>query len=152
MTKINLEIVKQLREETGAGIMDCKSALEKAKGDFKKAKEILEEEGAQKAAEKAERATSQGYIATYTHSTGKIGAMVEILCETDFVARNEEFRQFAKEICLQVAAMAPKNQKQLLKQEYIRDPSKTIDQLIKATIAKFGENIKIGRFERIEIE
>lgn len=143
--------VKKLREETGAGIMDCKLALEEAKGDFKKAKKIIEEKGIENAAKKQERATCQGYVATYTHSTGKVGAIVEVLCETDFVARNEDFRNFAREICLQVAAMDPKNDRELLNQEYIRDPSKTIEKVVKTHIAKFGENIRIRNFQRFEI-
>jgi len=151
MDKTNLEIIKKLRLATGAGIIDCKNAFQEAKGDFAKAKKILEKKALKKAKEKINRPTAQGFIATYTHSTGKIGAMVEILSETDFVARNEEFRQFAKEICLQIAAMNPKNLKELLKQEYIRDPAKTINELMKSNIVKFGENIKIGRFARFEI-
>jgi elongation factor Ts len=143
--------VKKLRKETGAGIMDCKSALEEAKGDFEKAKKIIEKRGIEKAAKKQERATCQGYVATYTHSTGKVGAIVEVLCETDFVARNEDFQSFAREICLQVAAMDPKNDKELLKQEYIRDPSKKIEEVVKTHIAKFGENIRIRNFQRFEI-
>jgi len=150
MKKI-VELVKQLRQETGAGIMECKKALEETKGDLEKAKQILRERGMARAEKKAERETKEGYVATYTHSNGKIGVMVEVLSESDFVARNDEFRQFARELCLQIAAMAPKNEEELLAQAYIRDPAKTVEQLIKETIARFGENIKIGRFERFEI-
>ena len=146
-----IELVKQLRQETGAGVMECKKILEETKGDIKKAKAILKKRGVAQAEKKATRETREGYIASYTHSNGKIGAIVEVFCETDFVARNEEFRRFAHELCLQIVAMAPKDQAKLLKQVYIRDPSKTIEQLVKETIAKFGENIKIGRFERFEI-
>ena len=146
-----IESVKKLRLETRAGIMDCKKALEKTKGNLEKAKEILGRRAVVKAQKKAGKKTNQGYVATYTHNNGKIGAMIELLSETDFVARNQEFRNLAKELCLQVAAMAPKNLRELLTQDYIRDPGRTIGQLIKETIAKFGENIRIGRFKRFEI-
>lgn len=151
MKKNILDLVKQLREETRAGVMDCKRVLEEAKGDLKKAKQLLEKKGIAKAEKKAERETKQGYVATYTHSTGKIGVMVEFLCESDFVSRSDDFRQFTKDLCLQIAAMAPKNIKELKAQEYIREPGMTIEKLLKMTIAKFGENIKINRFERFEI-
>jgi elongation factor Ts len=146
-----IELVKKLRVELGLGMMEIKAAIEEAQGDEKKAKEILKEKGFKKAEKRAERETRQGRIATYTHSTGKIGVMVELLCETDFVAKNEEFVAVANDICLQVAAMEPKDSKELLQQEFIKDGSRTIDDLIKELISKFGENIKLGRFERFEI-
>ncbi|MFH1705598.1 MAG: translation elongation factor Ts [Patescibacteria group bacterium] len=146
-----IELVKQLREETGAGVMECKKALERSGGDLAKAKKEIEKMGFAKAAKKANRETSQGYVATYTHSNGKTGVIVEILSESDFVAKNEQFRLFTKNLCLQITAMNPKNIDELLSQEYIREPEKTIGDLVKETIAKFGENIKIGRFERYEI-
>jgi len=147
----SVTIVKKLREETGGGVMECKKALEEAKGDIEKAKEIIKKKGIIKAEEKKDRETKQGWAATYTHVTGRVGVVVELLCETDFVSRNADFQALAKEICLQIAAMNPKNEKALLKQEYIRDPSKTIGDLIKESIAKFGENIRLGEFKRIEI-
>jgi elongation factor Ts len=146
-----IELVKKIRIETGLGIMEIKAAVEEADGDEKKTKEILKEKGFKKAEKKAERETHQGRVATYTHSTGKIGVMVELLCETDFVAKNEEFVNVTKEICLQVAAMDPKNVKDLMEMEFIKDPSKKIEDLVTGLVAKFGENIKIGRFERFEI-
>lgn len=146
-----IELVKKLRVELGLGMMEIKAAIEEAQGDEKKAKEILKAKGFKKAEKRAERETGQGRIATYTHSTGKIGVMVELLCETDFVAKNEEFVAVANDICLQVAAMEPKDAKELLQQEFVKDGSRTIDDLIKELIAKFGENIKLGRFERFEI-
>lgn len=146
-----IELVKTIRAETGLGIMEIKAAVEEAKGDEKKAKEILKEKGFKKAEKKAERETHQGRVATYTHATGKIGVMVELLCETDFVARNEEFVAVARDICLQVAAMNPKKVKDLMEMEFIKDPSKKIKDLVTGLVAKFGENIKIGRFERFEI-
>lgn len=146
-----IELVKKLRAEMGLGMMEIKAAVEEAKGDEKRAKEILKEKGFKKAEKKAERETHQGRVATYTHSTGKIGVMVELLCETDFVAKNEEFMAVTRDLCLQVAAMNPEKPEDLLKQDFIKDPSRKIDDLIKDLIAKFGENIKLGRIERFEI-
>lgn len=146
-----IELVKKIRIETGLGIMEIKAALEEAEGDEKKAKDILKAKGFEKAEKRAERETHQGLVATYTHSTGKIGVMVELLCETDFVAKNEDFVSVAKDICLQVAAMNPKNVEELLEQEFIKDASVKIKDLVTALNAKFGENIKIGRMERFEI-
>ncbi len=149
--KVDVKLVAKLRRETGGGVMACRDALVKAGGDYQKAKKILEKEGIKKAAKKQGRETKQGYVATYTHATGKIGVVVEVFCETDFVARNREFQRFTRELCLQVAAMNPKNEKELLKQAYIREPEKTVDEFLKSQIAKFGENIRIGRFQRFEI-
>ncbi|HNY04741.1 MAG TPA: translation elongation factor Ts [Candidatus Woesebacteria bacterium] len=146
-----IELVKKIRNETGLGVMEIKTALEEAKGDEKKAKEILKAKGFEKAEKRAERETHQGIVATYTHSTGKIGVMVELLCETDFVAKNEDFLSVAKDLCLQVAAMNPKNIKELLEQEFIKDPTLKIKDLVTALNSKFGENIKVGRMERFEI-
>lgn len=146
-----IELVKKVRLETGLGIMEIKSALEEANGDEKKAKEILKEKGFKKAESKAERETHQGRVATYTHSTGKIGVMVELLCETDFVAKHEDFLDLTKDLCLQIAAMNPEKVEDLLKQEFIKDPSKTIDEMVKGLVAKFGENIQIGKMARFEI-
>ena len=104
-----IELVKKLRAEMGLGIMEIKAALEEAEGDEKRAKEILKEKGFKKAEDKAERETHQGRVATYTHSTGKIGVMVELLCETDFVAKHEDFVALTRDLCLQVAAMDPES-------------------------------------------
>jgi len=146
-----IELVKKLRNELGLGIMEIKAALEAAGGDEKKAKEILKEQGFKKAEKRAEKETHEGIVATYTHATGKVGVIVELLCETDFVAKNEEFLNLAKDLCLQVTAMDPKDEKELCKQEFIKDPSRKVDELVKVLVAKFGENIKIGRIARFEI-
>lgn len=143
--------VKKLREELGLGIMEIKAALEEAGGDEIKAKEILKQQGFKKAEKRAGRETHQGLVATYTHTNGKIGVMVELLCETDFVAKNEEFGAVAKDLCLQVAAMEPKDTKDLLEQEFIKDATLKVADLVTALNAKFGENIKVGRIERFEI-
>ena len=146
-----IEQVKKLREELGLGIMEIKSALVTAEGDEKKAKEILKELGFKKAEKRAEKETHQGLVATYTHSTGKVGVVVELLCETDFVAKNEEFIQTAKDLCLQIAAMDPENVDKLLEQDFIKDGSKKVKDLITALVSKYGENIKVGRMQRFEI-
>jgi elongation factor Ts len=146
-----IELVKKIRIETGLGIMEIKAALEEANGDETKAKQILKEKGFKKAETKTERETHQGRVATYTHSTGKIGVIVELLCETDFVAKHEDFMELTKDICLQIAAMNPENVDQLLKQEFIKDASITIEEKIKGLVVKFGENMKLTRFQRYEI-
>lgn len=146
-----IELVKKIRQETGLGIMEIKSAVEEAGGDEIKAKQILKEKGFKKAESKTDRETHQGRVATYTHSTGKIGVMVELQCETDFVAKHEDFVGLTKDICLQIAAMNPETVDDLLKQEFIKDSSKTIEEMIKTLVAKFGENMKLTRFARFEI-
>jgi len=146
-----IELVKKIRIETGLSIGDIKSAVEEAQGDETKAKEILKEQGLKKVEKRAEKEVHQGRVATYTHSTGKIGVMVELLCETDFVAKNEDFIAVTKDICLQVTAMNPETVEELLDMEFIKDPSVKIKDLVSGLVAKFGENIKIGRMARFEI-
>jgi len=148
---ITIDKIKKLREETGAGVMDCRRALEKTKGDEKKAAELLKKWGIEKSEEKSLRETKSGMIASYVHAGGKVGVLVELLCETDFVGRTDDFQKLAHEICLQIASMEPKDVPSLLKQEYIRDQSKTIEQLVKETIGKLGENITISRFSRFQL-
>lgn len=131
--------------------MDCKKALEEAGGDAKKAEEIVKARGLAKAEKKADRETKEGYVASYVHSNGKIAALVELQCETDFVARNEEFRTLATEIAMHVAAMNPDSVEALLEQEHIRDASATISQMIKALSGKIGENMVLQRFVRYEV-
>lgn len=145
---VSLDVLKKLREETQAGVADCRQALEDANGDYEKAKKLLTERGLEKAAKKSDRETAQGLVESYVHG-GKVGVLVEVRCETDFVARNDEFKALAHEIALQIAAMEPKDVPALLESEYIRDPKLTIQDLIKLTIAKTGENITVGRFERL---
>ena len=149
--KTLLEDISKLRAETSAGIMDCKKALQENKGDFAKAKIWLEKKGIGKAAKKAGRETLAGIIESYIHLDARVGVLIKLGCETDFVARNKEFKKLAHEICLQIASMKPKNVAGLLKQSYIRDQSKTVDSLVKEVIAKMGENIKIAEFCRMEV-
>lgn len=143
--------VKRLREETGAGVMDCKRALDEAKGDFENAKALIKERGLAKAMEKADREAKEGVVEAYVHAGGRIGAMVELSSETDFVARNPDFKGLAKEIAMQVAAMDPTNVDQLLEQPYIRDSSKTIGELVTSIAATTGENVRVKRFKRFEL-
>jgi elongation factor Ts len=151
MAVIDLKSLKKLRLETGASIADCRTALDESKGDYKKALEWLKKRGLEKAEKKSDRETSQGIIEAYIHQGGKVGVLVELLCETDFVARTEDFKNLSKEVAMQVAAMNPKDINTLLKQEYIRDGSMTIDQVVKGVIGKLGENITIKRFQRFAI-
>ena len=124
MTAIPAKLVKKLRDETGAPVMEVRKALLHSKGDEKIAKEIIKESGVERVSKRAGRVVVQGLIETYTHADGKIGALVHLACETDFVARTEEFKKLAKEIAMQVAAMDPKDTDELLDQEYIREPKK----------------------------
>lgn len=147
---VDINLIKQLRQETQASVADVKKVLDESQGDIKKAREFLRKKGFEQAAKKSERATGAGIIESYVHG-GKIGVLVEILCETDFVARTDEFKYLAHEIALQISAMAPIDVESLLKQESIRDASRTIEDMIKESIAKLGENIKIARFTRFSL-
>lgn len=151
MSKINLEQIKKLREKTKAGVMDCRQALEECGGDFKKAKEWLKKKGIASAGKRADRQTSCGVIQTYVHPDSRIASVVELGCETDFVARTKEFKKLAHELSLQVAAMNPKNVAELLAQPWIRDEKIVVGDLVKETIAKVGENILVRRIFRCEL-
>jgi len=151
MIKADIKLLKKLREETSAAIADCRSALEESDNNYEKAREWLKKHGINKAGKKGDRETSQGIIESYIHGNARVGAMVELLCETDFVARTDEFKDLAHEIGMQVAAMKPKDVETLLKQDYIRDSSLTIEQLVKSVIGKLGENIVIKRFKVFEV-
>jgi len=142
--------VKKLRDETGAGVMDAKRAFEEAGGDFEKATKILKEKGLERAEKKAGREASSGVIDAYIHND-RVGVLLKLNCETDFVARNEEFKNLAHSISMQIAAMTPDSVEDLLEQTYIKDESTTIEELIKAAIAKLGENIKVEDFTRYEL-
>ncbi len=147
---INVDDIKNLREQTGAGIADCREALEEADGNIEKAKEVLKKKGLDKASSKSDREVKAGVVETYSHG-GKIGVLVEVLCETDFVAKTEDFKTLSHEVAIQIASMNPESVDELLTQEYVRDPGQKIEDLIKATVAKLGENIQIGKFSRIEL-
>jgi elongation factor Ts len=158
--------VKELREKTGAGVMECKSVLEEADGDVDRALALLQERGLAMAEKRAHRETSQGLVECYIHAGGRIGAMVEVNCETDFVARTDDFKKLASELAMQIAAMNPMAVSEedlppgvegnpaellLLSQPYIRDGSRAVEELVKDVIAKTGENIRIRRFARFEL-
>jgi elongation factor Ts len=161
------EDVKKLREATNAGVMDCKRALDEADGDFDRAKEILREKGIAGAEKRAGRETSQGLVESYIHAGGRIGVLVEVNCETDFVARTEAFKTLAHELAMQVAAVpstlaitedqlppgaeGPVEETVLMKQPSIRDGSRTVESMVKDLIAQTGENIQIRRFARFEL-
>ncbi len=148
---ITVADIKKLREETGAGMMDCKKALTAAEGDFPKAQEILREKSLIKADKKSDRETKEGYIASYVHNNNKTAALVEILCETDFVARNEKLQEVAKNVAMQVVAMNPADVTELLAQDYIRDAKVTVEELVKEISGLLGEKLVVNRFTRYEI-
>ncbi|MDP3725098.1 MAG: translation elongation factor Ts [Nanoarchaeota archaeon] len=144
------DLIQKLREETGAGIMDCKRAFDEAKGDMSRAKEIIRARGLLKAAKKGERETGAGYLEAYVHAT-RIGVLLELRAETDFVTKNEKFKALAHEIAMHIAASAPETKEELLKQPHIKDEKTTIEELVGQAIAEIGENIEIARFTRYEI-
>ncbi len=146
-----MEKIKELREQTGAGIMDAKKAIEEAGGDMEKAKAIITAKGLARAESKADREVSSGKVYCYTHGGGTVAAMVEVACETDFVAKTPEFEALCKELAMQIVSMDPKNTEELLAQDYIRDSGKTIDQVIKELSGKTGENIRVTRFVRFKL-
>ncbi|MBA4602533.1 translation elongation factor Ts [Thermoactinomyces mirandus] len=193
---ISAKLVKELRDKTGAGMMDCKKALTETNGDMEKAMEYLREKGIAKAAKKADRIAAEGVVESYIHAGGRIGVLVEVNCETDFVAKTDEFKSFVRDIAMQIAAMNPKyvrseeipeseieKERKILRQQalgegkpekivdkmvegrlkkhfkeiclldqaYVKDPDKTVDQLVKEMIAKIGENINVRRFVRFEL-
>ena len=170
--EISAACIKELRGQCGAGIMDCRAALMKTDGDIEKALEVLKEQGFAKAAKKADRAADQGLVEAYIHCGGRIGAMIELNCETDFVARTDEFKNLAHNIAMQVAAMnpayiseenipadMPEEEREkldvgavcLLSQTYIKDPAVTIKDIIVENISKMGENIKVSRIARFDL-
>ena len=164
--KILTSSVKELREQSGAGIMACRNALLETEGDKKKALEILKERSLFQVQKKAGRSATQGIIEAYIHTGGTIGAMIEVNCETDFVARTAEFKELAHHLAMQVAAIGPQfvsgeeipegadiepEEACLLLQPYIKDPDKIVQDIINETIARVGENIKVSKFARFKL-
>ncbi len=158
--------VKELRERTSAGVMECKSALEEADGDLERAMAVLQQRGVALAEKRAHRETSQGLVECYIHAGGRIGAMVEVNCETDFVARTDDFKTLAHDLAMQVAATNPLSVSEedlpsgaegdlaelcLLRQPFIKDDSRTVDEVVKEVIARTAENIRVRRFARFEL-
>ena len=142
--------VQKLRDITGAGVMDCKRALEEDGGDFDKAVAVIHEKGIVKAEKKGERITGAGILESYIHNE-RVGVLLELRCETDFVARNEIFKELARNLAMHIAAMNPESVELLLNQNYIKDEEMTVEALIKSIIAKTGENMRVEKFCRYEI-
>ncbi len=151
MSDISAASIKALREETGLSVMQCRKALEDANGDATKAKELLAKQGAVIAAKKGDRTLGAGAVVSYIHATGTIGVMLELSCETDFVAKNPEFKQVAYDIAMHISAMRPADNAELLTQEFIKDPSKTIQDLVNGAVQKFGERTEVRRFVRYSV-
>jgi len=164
--KISVQAVKELRSRTNIGIADCNKALVQAGGDIERAVEFLKQRGAAIAEKKRDELVTEGVIETYVHHTKRIGALVELNCETDFVARTAEFKELAHDLAMQIAASCPQfisreemppeaetdpQQACLLSQPFIKDPTRTVQEIIAETIAKVGENIKVRRFARFEL-
>ena len=147
----NIDQIKKIREQTGASVVECQKALVEARGDIDKAKEILRKKGKELAQQKKERATGQGIIESYIHTNKKIGVLLELKCETDFVAKSSDFQFLAHELCLQIAGVVDDEQAPFLQQPWIKDESKTIKELIDEHISKLGENITIERFIKYQI-
>ncbi len=157
---IGTDLVKKLRDMTGVSVMECRKALEEAAGDIERAKEVLLKKSAGMAAKKGDRTLGAGIVASYIHTTGTVGVMIELLSETDFVAQNEEFKKLARDIAMQIAATDPQairkedvkdGSEALLDQSFIKNPQLTIANLIESAIQKFGERIEIGKFVRYSI-
>ena len=163
---VSSDEVKRLRELTGAGMLDCKKALDETDGDIEKAKEVLRKKGFEAAGKRAERATAEGVIQSYIHHNGRLGALVELNCESDFVARTEDFRKLAQQVALHIAGRDPlyispeempdgaegdPKEVCLLLQPFVQDESRTVQDLLSATISKTGENIRVRRFARFEL-
>ncbi|MEW5895668.1 MAG: elongation factor Ts [Candidatus Omnitrophota bacterium] len=169
----SLETIRQLREATSCGVIDCKKALEETGGNIEKAKELLKQRGLELAAKKAGRVAKEGRVEVYVHPGNKLVAIVEVSCETDFVARNEDFIRFSKDVAMQIGAMAPRyikeadipedvlasiedrkayvKEKCLMNQAFIKDSSKTIQDYLNEVIARIGENIFVNRFNRYKV-
>ncbi|MCH8107082.1 MAG: elongation factor Ts [Chloroflexi bacterium] len=163
---IAVELVRTLREQTGAGILDCKQALETSQGDLKQAADALRLKGFAQVAKRSDRTTNQGVIEAYIHAGGRLGALVELGCETDFVARTSEFKELAHDIAMQVVAMAPEYldkadmeegdtrpvaQVSLLQQPFIKDNSSAVGEVVQVLAAKVGENVRVLRFTRLAL-
>ena len=150
MKQVDIEDIKKLRGMTGVGMTDAKKALVEAGGDFDKALKAMRKKNLAKAGQRAERVARAGLVESYSHD-GRIGVVVEVNCETDFVAKTDEFKELVKDLCLHIAASEPKNVASLLQQEYVKDPEMTVDAYLKQHIAKLGENIVVARFSRFEL-
>jgi elongation factor Ts len=147
---VDIKEVKRLKNLTGVGLTDAKSALEEANGDFDKALQAMRKKGLTKAEKRGEREARAGLVGTYNHD-GRIGVLVEVNCETDFVARNEIFTGLVKDLSMHIAASEPKDVDELMEQPFVKDPSKTVGEYVKDHNARLGENIVVRRFSRIAL-
>ncbi|NCS32249.1 translation elongation factor Ts [bacterium] len=147
---MDIQVIKQLREETGAGIVDVKKALEDS-NNIEEAKKVLAEKGLARAEKRADREVSEGLVYSYIHGEGRVGVLIELNCETSFVAKTEEFSKLAHELCLQITSMNPETVDELLDQDYIRDTGKKISELIAQLTAKTGEKISLRNFTRYSL-
>jgi len=148
---MNIDAIKKLRIQTGAGVLDIKNALEAAGGDIEQAKKTLFEKGIAKAAKKSERTTKDGLVYSYIHGGGKLGSLVLVACETDFVAKTEDFKKLCHELAMQVCTDDYSSVDDVLAAEYIRDSSKKVADLITETVAKLGEKIELKQFVRLSV-
>lgn len=146
---ITAQDVKKLREETGAGIMDAKKALLESEGDFEKAKKIIAAKGVERADKKADRETGVSRVFAYVHFNGKTASLVKMACETDFVAKTDDFATLGRELAMQVASMSPESADELMDQDYLRDPKKKIKDLVKEVSGKTGENVRVLAIARL---
>lgn len=149
--EIDVNLLKKLRAETEASVSDCRRAIIESEGNYNKALEIIRERGLDRASEKSERAVKSGLAAVYSHQEGKIGTMVLLRCETDFVARNEEFKNLAHDLALHITALDPKDVNELLEQPFVKDESRLVKEIIQEHIGKIGENITVEKFARFEV-
>lgn len=151
MANIDAKLIKELRDLTGAGILEIKNALEKFENDVEKTKAFLAEKGKERAASKSERAANDGLIYSYIHNGGKVGSMIYLSCETDFVAKTEDFQNLCKELAMQAASISYESVDEMLNDDYIRDGSKKIKDLITAVVAKLGENVELRKVVRLKV-
>lgn len=150
MAKVSIDEIRKLREMTGVGMTDAKQALVEAGGDFDKALEAMKKKGLISAEKRAAREAKSGLIGSYVHD-GRIGVLVEVNCETDFVAKTDEFKELVKDLCLHIAALDPEDKSQLMEQPFVKNPEHTVDDYVKQFTAKLGENIVVSRFSRLEM-
>lgn len=148
---VDFKLLKKLREETGISFSLCKKSLEETDNNYEESKKLLNKWGVEKAEKKSDRSTGDGAIFSYIHHNKKIGSLLELKTETDFVSGNGEFQKIGQELAMQIASVPAKDVEEFKQQQYIRDPGKTIDEIIKEAILKFGENIQISRFIRWEL-
>lgn len=148
---VNAQQIKELRDKTGVSMSSCKKALEEASGDMEKALSVLQRESAKSAEKRADRTLGAGVVEAYIHNNKKTGVLVELMCESDFVSGNEEFRTLAKDIAMHIVASSPSDLNDLAGQPYVKNPSITIKELVNQAVQKFGEKIEVSKFSRFSL-